>query len=45
MVWCFIATAIDVVHVGNIQKYSDAIWDNNIAWKEELQAELTQHIV
>lgn len=28
-----------------IQKYSDAIWHNNIAWKEELQAELTQHTV
>ena len=29
----------------NIQKYSDAIWDNNKVWKEELQAELTQHTV
>jgi hypothetical protein len=29
----------------NIQKYSDAIWDNNIAWKEELQAEFVQHTV
>jgi hypothetical protein len=28
----------------NIQKYTDTIRDNNIAWKE-LQAELTQHTV
>jgi hypothetical protein len=29
----------------NIQRNSDATWDDNITWKKELHAELRKHTV